>query len=122
MTRSFQQREAADAIKLKEQRANILALNGELREAENQVVAASIDNAHLEAIEGAEAELRQERHQAVLRILELILDDIHHHLNLISLSQQTSEYDEKACQEFEARLAKEAENARQRYNSVVERI
>jgi hypothetical protein len=60
-------------------------LNSELRRAYNITSAAAIDGARLSAIEKAEFELQEERHKAVLTILELALSDVNHHLTLLKL-------------------------------------
>jgi predicted RNase H-like nuclease (RuvC/YqgF family) len=73
-------------------------------------------------VEEKELELQQERHAAVLRILELAISDINHQINIVALYQQSAEYDAKACQEFYDRLAKESAAARERYNSVIARL
>lgn len=78
MTKQFLAREAIDASKLKEQRAAIVELNSQLRQAYNLSTAATIEGAHLKAVEQAEKELQQERHSMVLRILELAIEDINH--------------------------------------------
>lgn len=96
LTRQFKAREAADAIKLKEQRTAILELNAELRKVYNATSAAAIEGAHLSAVEQAEVQLQQERHQAVLRLLELALADVNHHLTLLDLHGQITEQDTKA--------------------------
>lgn len=96
LTRKFQQREAADAVKLKEQRAAILELNSELRKAYNLSSAAAIEGVQLSALEEAEIALQSERHEAVLKILELALADVNHHLSLIQLYNKTAEFDAKA--------------------------
>ena len=85
LCKSFKQREASDSVKLEKQRQIILELNSELRRAYNITSAAVIDGARLSAIEKAEFELQEERHKAVLMILELALADVNHHLTLLKL-------------------------------------
>jgi DnaJ-domain-containing protein 1 len=86
------------------------------------MAAASIENAHLEAVDAAEVELKQERQATVLKVLELVLEDANHHLSMISLSQQTGEFDAKACKEFEDRITKQKETCKTRYEAVVGKL
>ena len=58
----------------------------------------------------------------MLRILELALADVNHHLSLVQLYNQTADFDANAYQEYTDRLSKEVESARGRYFTVYDKL
>lgn len=59
-----------------------------------------MDSARLNNVEMQEKTLNKERHQAVLRILQLALADINHHLQLIQSKNAIGEAELRSMQEF----------------------
>lgn len=77
---NFQRKELVDSAELQRQRELIMQVDTELRRAYNINALAQMDASRLSTLEQEERNLVQERHSLVLKMLQLALLDINHHL------------------------------------------
>ena len=70
-----------------------MQVDAELRRAHNINALAHMDASRLNTLEQVERNLVNERHQLVLKMLQLALADVNHHLHLISNRNKISAND-----------------------------
>ena len=67
-------------------------------------------------------QLQRERHSAVLRILQLILSDINHHLQLIQTRNVIGETELENMQKFLQEILSQSKEAKQKYTLLEQNI
>ena len=78
--RNFEHKDVNEREELQRQRELIMKIDAELRRAHNINAIGQMDAARLSTLEKQENNLVKERHTLVLRILQLALADVNHHL------------------------------------------
>ena len=78
--KNFERKEYVDREGLQKQRELIMHVDAELRRAYNINALAQMDASRLSSLEQEERKLVSERHQLVLKMLQLALADVNHHL------------------------------------------
>ena len=74
-----------------------------------------MDAARLSALEKEENNLAKERHTLVLRILQLALADVNHHLQLIQNRNRITQADIVHMQQFHQQIIQLSNTAREQY-------
>lgn len=104
-----------DRVELQKQRELVLQADAQLRRAYNMNAEAMMDSARLSNVELQEKALQEERHHAVLRILQLALADINHHLQLIQNKNVIGEAELKCMQDYLTQILSQSKEAKQKY-------
>ena len=71
-----------------------------------------MNSVRLSNVETQETQLQKERHNAVLRILQLILSDINHHLQLIQTRNVIGETELENMQRFLQEILSQSKEAK----------
>ena len=111
----FQQQESFDRVELQKQRELVIQADAQLRRAYNMNASAMMNSARLSNVEQQEKALQEERHHAVLRILQLALADINHHLQLIQSKNAIGEAELQSMQEYLTQILSQSKEAKQKY-------
>lgn len=81
-----------------------------------------MNSVRLSNVDAQEVQLQKERHNAVLRILQLILADINHHLQLIQTRNVIGETELENMQKFLQEILSQSKEAKQKYTLLEQNI
>lgn len=99
-----------------------MQVDAELRRAHNINALAHMDASRLNALEQVERSLVNERHQLVLKMLQLALADVNHALHLTSNRNKINANDVAQLQQFLDQILQLSKEAKERFTELEQRI